>query len=334
MTATRITGAILLALVTVVQAADKPAWAKVSKAQVAEAKKLGVPVAFTNSIGVKFVLIPAGTFTMGSGDDAMDVARRCNMPSAQAGWFVDEHPRHEVTLTRAFYMAIHELTQSQYEMLFERKPVKPGEKKRFHPCDCDEEFQGPNKPVVQVSGEDAQKLLKALNQRETGQGRTYDMPTEAQWEYACRAGSTTPFSFGETISTDQANYHGEYTYADGKKGENREVTVTVGSLPANAWGLHEMHGNVAEWCSDWYADYDGKTETDPTGPEAEPKTQQHVVVRGGAWRSYAGACRSACRLRSGANRRHNHLGMRLVCTLPAPPEPATPKPKPAVTSSQ
>ena len=117
-------------------------------------------------------------------------------------------------------------------------------------------------------------------------------------------------------------YPRQYTYADGKKGENREVTVTVGSLPANAWGLHEMHGNVAEWCSDWYADYDGNTETDPTGPEDKPKTQQHVV-RGGAWRSYPGACRSACRLRARERSRKNHIGFRAVCairTTPAKPE--------------
>jgi sulfatase modifying factor 1 len=319
MLALRIAGIVLLALVTVVQAEDKPAWAKVSKAQVAEAKTLGVPVAFTNSIGVKFVLIPAGTFTMGSRDDAMDVARRCNMPNAQAGWFVDEHPRHEVTLTRAFYMAIHELTQSQYEILFERKPVKPDGGKPIHPCDCDEAFQGQNRPVVQVSREGAKKLLKALNERETGQGHTYDMPTEAQWEYACRAGTTTPFSYGETLTTEQANYNGDYPYASGKKDKNRGATLDVGSLMPNAWGIYDMHGNVAEFCRDWYADYDGKAETDPKGPEDKPKTQQHVV-RGGAWRSYAGACRSACRLRSGANRRCNHLGIRLVCTLPAKPE--------------
>jgi formylglycine-generating enzyme required for sulfatase activity len=93
----------------------------------------------------------------------------------------------------------------------------------------------------------------------------------------------------------------------------------VGSLMPNAWGIYDMHGNVAEFCRDWYADYDGKAETDPKGPEDKPRTQQHVV-RGGAWRSYAGACRSACRLRSEANRRCNHLGIRLVCTLPARPE--------------
>jgi formylglycine-generating enzyme required for sulfatase activity len=321
MFAVRIAGIVLLALVTVVQAEAQPAWAKVSKEQVAEAKKLGVPVAFTNSIGMKFVLIPAGKFTMGSRDDAMDVARRCNMPNAQAGWFVDEHPRHEVTLTRAFYMAIHELTQSQYEILFERKPVKPDGGKPFHPCDCAAEFQGGDRPVINASWDETKKFCEALSKRDAGEGRHYSMPTESQWEYACRAGTTTPFSYGETLTTEQANYNGDYPYASGKKGKNRGTTLDVGSLMPNAWGIYDMHGNVSEFCSDTYGDYSGKAETDPKGPTTKSghPHEQELVVRGGAWRSYAGACRSACRLRSRANRRRNHLGMRLVCALPVEP---------------
>jgi formylglycine-generating enzyme required for sulfatase activity len=246
------------------------------------------------------------------------VMRRCSIPQAQAGWFVDEHPTHEVTLTRAFYIAIYELTQSQYEALFKRPPEKPDKKNRFHPCDCDEEFQGPYRPVILVSREDAKKFFQTLNKRETGQGRTYGMPTEAQWEYACRAGSTTPFSFGKTLTTDQANYNGNYAYADGKKGKNRGKTVDVGSLAPNAWGLYDMHGNVSEWCHDWHADYVGGPETDPKGPE---KGVREHIIRGGAWRSYPGACRSACRLRSQPNARSHHVGFRAVCALPHPPSP-------------
>ncbi len=297
-----------------------PAVATVSEAQIAEAKKLGVPVAFTNELGMKFVLVPAGTFMMGSRDSAKDVAQRCNMPQAQAGWFVDEVPRHEVTLT-AFYMSIHEVTQGQYAAL-----MRPsgGDRRRadWLIMRCPAELQGATKPVVLVSRRDTEKFFKAFGQREATDGRNYSLPTEAQWEYACRAGSTTPFSFGETLSTDQANYDGGYTYADGKQGETRGKTVAVGSLPANAWGLHEMHGNVSEWCHDWHADYVGGPETDPKGPE---KGVREHVIRGGAWRSYPGACRSACRLRAGAAQQSNYTGFRAVCAIPIKPAEPTQK---------
>ena len=299
-----------------------PAVAKVSDAQIAEAKKLGIPVAFTNEIGMKFVLVPAGTFMMGSRDSVKKIAQRCNMPQAQQGWFVDEVPRHEVTLT-AFYMSIHEVTQGQYATL-----VRPSGDNRKDPewliMRCPAELRGATKPVVLVSMDDSEKFFKALGQREAKDRRRYSLPTEAQWEYACRAGSTTPFSFGETLSTDQANYDGRYTYANGKKGENRGKTVTVGSLPANAWGLHEMHGNVSEWCSDWYADYTGEAETDPKGPKKIPKLQRRVI-RGGAWRSYPGACRSACRLQAHSKSRSHHVGFRAVCAIPIKPAEPTQK---------
>ena len=294
-----------------------PELAKVSQAQIAEAKKLGVPVAFTNSVGMKFVLVPAGKFMMGSRDSAKEVARRCNMPHAQLGWFHDEGPRHEVTLA-AFYMSIHEVTQGQYAALV--KPTADRRNANWQITACPAEFLGVTKPVVCVGWDDSGAFFDALNQRESEQGRKYSLPTEAQWEYACRAGSTTPFSFGETLSTDQANYDGGYTYADGKRGENRGATVPVGSLPANAWGLHEMHGNVSEWCSDWYAEYAGGPETDPHGPDKEPRNRERVI-RGGAWRSYPGACRSACRLSASFHKfRKSHIGFRVCCPLPAKPE--------------
>ncbi|MBT3296057.1 MAG: formylglycine-generating enzyme family protein [Verrucomicrobia bacterium] len=291
-----------------------PAVAKVSEAQIAEAKKLGVPVAFTNELGMKFVLVPAGTFMMGSRDSVKDVAQRCNMPQAQRGWFVDEAPRHEVTLS-AFYMSIHEVTQGQYAALM-RPSGDDRRRADWLIMRCPAEFQGATTPVVLVSRDDSEKFFKALSQREAKDGRRYSLPTEAQWEYACRAGSTTPFSFGETLSTDQANYDGAYTYADGKQGETRGKTVAVGSLPANAWGLHEMHGNVSEWCHDWHADYVGGPEADPKGPE---KGVREHVIRGGAWRSYPGACRSACRLQAHSRFQSHHVGFRAVCALPALP---------------
>jgi formylglycine-generating enzyme required for sulfatase activity len=290
-----------------------PDLAKVSQAQIAEANRLGVPVTFTNSVGMTFVLVPAGTFMMGSGDSAKEVARRCNMPHAQLAWFHDEGPRHEVTLT-AFYMSIHEVTQGQYATL--AKPIADPRNVNGEIAACPAAFLGVTKPAVCVGWNDSAAFLDTLNQRESEQRRTYILPTEAQWEYACRAGSTTPFSFGETLSADQANYDGDYTYADGKQGERRGATVPVGSLPANAWGLHEMHGNVSEWCRDWYAEYAGGPETDPHGLDKGPRNGERVI-RGGAWRSYPGACRSSCRLKASDHRfRKSHIGFRVSCPLP------------------
>ena len=122
--------------------------------------------------------------------------------------------------------------------------------------------------------------------------KSYRLPTEAEWEYACRAGTTTPFHFGETISTDQANYNGNFTYGNGKKGVYRKKTTPVGSFPANAWGLYDMHGNVWQWCQDWYGDYPQKDVVDPQGPEKG----EYRVLRGGSWSNDPRYCRSAYRL--------------------------------------
>ena len=121
-----------------------------------------------------------------------------------------------------------------------------------------------NLPVEKVSWDDCQEFIKKLREKDK---KPYRLPTEAEWEYACRAGTTTPFHFGETISTDQANYNGNFTYGNGKKGVYRKKTTPVGSFPANAWGLHDMHGNVWQWCQDWYGDYPQKDVVDPQGPE-------------------------------------------------------------------
>ena len=285
--------------------ADVSTWAKVSPAQAAAAKKLGVPIAFENSVGMRFVLIPPGTFMMGSRDSAAEVARRCAMPNAQAGWFWDEHPRHKVTLTKAFYMSIHEVTNGSYEAL----NAKP--KKNKNKPETPVEVKNPTDPVVKVSWSTAEKFCKDLSARDK---RTYALPTEAQWEYACRAGTETPFSYGETASTDNANYHGDYIYGKGKKGKNRGKPAPVGSMPPNAWGLYDMHGNVSEWCADRYSKYASDAATDPTGPEKGKGDQR--LLRGGSWRSYPGACRSAFRHKLGAGTASEAIGFRLLCALP------------------
>jgi formylglycine-generating enzyme required for sulfatase activity len=298
---------------------DPSTWAKVSPAQTAAAKKLGVPVAFENSVGMRFVLIPPGQFTMGSGQTSAQVAAACAMSNAAPGWFVDEHPQHKVTLTKAFYMSIHEVTNASYEALT-AKPKDKRPKKPAKAPTAPTEVKPPDHPVLKISSTTAEAFCKKLSQNEK---RTYSLPSEAQWEYACRAGSKTAFSFGPASSTDKANYHGNYTYGGGKKGENRAKTAAAGSLPPNAWGLYEMHGNVSEWCSDTYAKYSAEDQTDPTGPE---KKGNQRVLRGGSWRSYPGACRSAFRHGMDTRASSEAIGFRVICSLTTEP-PKDPKKK-------
>ena len=156
-----------------------------------------------------------------------------------------------------------------------------------------------------VSWNDAQAFIRWLSEKE---GKDYRLPAEAQWEYACHAGTNTPFFFGKCLSTDQANYNGNYPLKGCPKGEYRKKTVAVGSLQPNAWGLYDMHGNVWEWCQDWYDDYPSGDITDPAGPE----NGADRVLRGGGWHNYARRCRSAIRLRGSPDDRLACLGFRLV----------------------
>jgi len=134
------------------------------------------------------------------------------------------------------------------------------------------------------------------------------LPTEAQWEYACRAGTTTPFFFGQNITPEQVNYDGNFPYAGGKEGEYREKTVEVKSLPVNPWGLYEMHGNVWEWCKDWYGEYPTESPVDPTGPAGG----EHRVLRGGSWAHSGRSVRSANRNRDEPAYRFRRVGFRLA----------------------
>jgi formylglycine-generating enzyme required for sulfatase activity len=173
-------------------------------------------------------------------------------------------------------------------------------------------FKGDDRlPVENVSWNDCQEFIKRLNGRKDGY--VYRLPSEAEWEYACRAGTTTPFSFGETLTTAQANYDGNYPYGGGPKGEYRKKTTRVGSFPPNAWGLHDMHGNVWEWCQDgWYENYDGA----PTDGRVREQDSDNVrVVRGGSWLDYAGGCRSALRNRGAPDYRDGFVGVRLAVRL-------------------
>ena len=229
-------------------------------------------------VTMELVLVPAGEFMMGS-------------PDKEAQRTSDEGPQHSVRISRAFYMGKYEVTQAQWEAVMGSNPSR---------------FKGDGKlPVEFVSWDDCQEFCRKLS---SGTGRTIRLPTEAQWEYACRAGTTTPFSFGQTISTDQANYDGNSTYGNGGKGEYRQKTVPVGSFPPNAWGLHDMHGNIWEWCQDWYGSYEGSAQVEPAGPSSGPGR----VLRGGSWYNNPWNCRSASRDGNTPDYRFDGNGLRVV----------------------
>jgi formylglycine-generating enzyme len=250
------------------------------------------PKIFTNSIAMKFAWIPPGTFLMGSPKEEKERSAH--------------EDQHKVTLTKGFYMGIHLVTQEQWQAVMGNNPSKSrGEK---------------NLPVEQVSWDDCQEFAKKLRAKDK---KLYRLPTEAEWEYSCRAGTTTPFHFGETISTDQANYFGGVVYGNGKQGVYRKKPTPVGSFPANAWGLHDMHGNLSEWCQDFFGDYAQKDVVDPQGPERGGGR----VLRGGSWVAYPQHCRSAYRYGFGAGTRSNYFGLRLCFFVDATVEEGDPKTK-------
>lgn len=237
---------------------------------------------FTNSIGMKFVLIPNGSFMMGS-------------PSNEPKRDKDER-QHRVTISKSYYMQTTEVTQGQWSKVMGNNPS------HFKNC-------GDNCPVENVSWNDAQQFIRKLNQREGA--NKYRLPTEAEWEYACRAGTVTPFFFGECLSTDQANYDGNNPMPGCSKGKYRKTPVPVESFSPNAWGLYDMHGNVWEWCQDWYGDYFSGHFTDPTGPSSG----KYRVLRGGSWLDFAGYTRSANRGWNGPDERGYFIGFRVARTF-------------------
>ena len=170
-------------------------------------------------------------------------------------------------------------------------------------------FKGDNRPVERVSWDDAQEFCQRLS-RDLSQD--FKLPSEAQWEYACRAGTTTPFAFGETLTTDLANYDGDYAYGKGPKGKDRKQTTEVGQFPANDWGLQDTHGNVWEWCEDaWHGDYNGAP---INGSSWSDNKSTSRLLRGGSWFFIPGDCRSAYRSNLRRVGRVNVIGFRVVCS--------------------
>ena len=268
--------------------------------------------------------IPPGRFWMGS-------------PETEPERRDSEGPQHLVQV-QGFFMSQTPITQAQWrevagwkEQLGERwgrelklNPSRfqsKGEKANNVVRLLEGESNTDQRPVEQVSWEDAMEFCHRLSQRT---GRIYTLPSEAQWEYACRAGTITPFHFGDTISSELANYDGNYAYADGPKGIYRERTTPVGMFPANAWGLHDMHGNVLEWCLDeWHESYegaptDGRAWGDAAEGEKSKESVKTKLLRGGSWSDGPGVCRSAYRDHGGPVDAFDDVGFRVVC-LPQDP---------------
>ena len=226
-----------------------------------------------------FRWIEPGTFLMGS-------------PKTELERWAEMETQHEVTLTQGYWLADSACTQALWQAVMGNNPSN---------------FQdNASNPVERVSWMDVQAFIDKLNNLVPELNAC--LPTEAEWEYACRAGTTTPFSFGDNITPEQVNYDGNYPYPGGEKGLYREKTVPVKSLAPNPWGLYEMHGNVYEWCADWFAEYNEMPQTDPQGPA----TGGSRVLRGGSWYDGGGNVRSADRRGLGPDGGDSDFGFRLA----------------------
>jgi formylglycine-generating enzyme required for sulfatase activity len=249
---------------------------------------------------MKLVLIPKGTFVMGS-------------PAAEAEREAGED-QHEIAMTRPFYLGIYPVTQSQFQKVMGKNASF------FRP----QNGGGPDHPVEQVRWGEARAFCARLSAlpEEKKAGRTYRLPTEAEWEYACRAGTTTTFNVGDTLSSKQANFNGNFPYGRAEKGPFLRRTAKVGLYAPNAWGLHDMHGNVYEWCNDWYDPgyYKKSPKENPKGPEKGVVSTGFgdnffIVVRGGCWLDEGRACRSARRLRLQQSEPYRWTGFRVACDV-------------------
>ncbi len=231
-------------------------------------------------IGLEMVVVPGGRFLMGA-------------PEGEG--YDDERPRHEVSV-EPFLLGRYPVTQAEWERLMGPPPSR---------------FRGGRLPVDGVSWRLAREFCRRLS---AATGRAYRLPSEAEWEYACRAGSTGPFCFGDTLTTDLANYTGAFVYGRGAIGVYRHTTTAVGCLPPNAFGLCDMHGNLWEWCADaWHDRYEGAP-SDGAPWEADPGSVCGVL-RGGSWHDEPASCRSAVRLRYRRSEGDELVGFRVAADL-------------------
>lgn len=242
-----------------------------------------------NGVVLEMVAIPGGKFLMGSPENELE--RRDS-----------ESPQHNVTV-QPFFMGKLTVTQAQWAAVAVLEKVKID--LELDPSN----FKGANRPVECVSWNQAIEFCARLSNKT---GKNYRLPSEAEWEYACRAGTTTPFYFGETITTDLANYDGNYTYGSGIKGQYRQQTTDVGIFPPNSFGLFDMHGNIWEWCQDeWHQNYN---EAPADGKARISDNDNHsLLLRGGSWNNIAAYCRSAIRLNTYPVIDYHNIGFRVVC---------------------
>jgi formylglycine-generating enzyme required for sulfatase activity len=260
---------------------------------------------FVNSAGMEFALIPAGTFLMGSAAE-------------EEGSYNDERPVHQVEITRPFYLSVTAVTQEQYEKVIEENPSSfaPGGYRASVVAGLDTNRY----PVETVSWYQAIEFCEELEAREGEEGRHYRLPTEAQWEYACRAWgpNALPFHHGFALDFSHALFDWEAPYSpQAKKGSYTPVhPCPVASFPPNAFGLSDMHGNVDEWCADAFASehYANSPRSDPTGPAIEEDDDR--VVRGGSYRDDGRFCRAAVRIEYDPQDPQPTVGFRVVCLWP------------------
>jgi len=240
---------------------------------------------------MEMIYVAPGSFTMGS-------------PTSEDGRESDE-TQHRVTLTKGFWLGKYEVTQKQWQSVMGYNPSL---------------FKSDDRPVEGVSWEDCQKFISGVDSEARRQlGGEARLPTEAEWEYACRAGTTTAYFWGDALNGDKANCDGNFPCGIAVKGRYKEKTTPVGSYSANAWGFYDMHGNVSEWCCDWYGEnyYKISPSTDPQGPASG---DNHAVfgntrvLRGGSWGYYAQHSRSASRDSSDSGYRFCNIGFRLCCS--------------------
>lgn len=261
-------------------------------------------IVITNSIGMKLARIPTGKFAMGS-------------PRDEAERYASEFS-HKVEITQPFYMGAYEVTQRDFQKVFGKQRGAFFTKQRGG---------GPDHPIENIEWKNAVAFCKKLSAlpAERKAGRTYRLPTEAEWEYACRAGTTTPFHFGKSLSSRQANFNGKYPHGGAAKGPYLRKTAKVGSYKPNAFGLYDMHGNVCEWCADFFDKdyYRDSPVKDPLGPPegVVPSGFKtfYMVVRGGCWLDDARGCRSAYRFRGVPQTRYRLIGFRVVCEVKSKP---------------
>lgn len=272
----------------------------------------GSGAAAGSASALTMVWIPPGRFWMGS-------------PADEPERDPNEGPQHLVQLP-GFFMSQTPITQAQWRLVAGWQ-AQPGEEWGRELNSSPSRFDGANQtiqetsntdlhPVERVSWLDAVEFCQRLNLRT---GLHYILPSEAQWEYACRAGTVSPFAFGQSIATNLANYDGNSVYAGGPRGKSRQQTTPVGTFPANAWGLHDMHGNVFEWCQDhWHESYvgapvDGSVWLDQSDSRSGESDTKERLLRGGSWHISPKRCRSAFRLRGQPANVFDDVGFRVVC---------------------